>query len=192
MTLLKRSADIFGEELYVVLLADGRDVVSLFLKSIHLIFRQSSITEYHLHLLICIGPFISFCRDKNIQLICLIFVKVLLKIKINSIFTLSMLLTCVLFYFGRSTSSWAFFLRFIFKLPFFKDFRHGNGLSVKAIMLLSAKLPLAIGLKCFWFLIALLLYPKSTMLGLSFLDPKHLYLRKQFSRGSWQKRSDSI
>ena len=42
---------------------------------------------------------------------------------------------------------------------------------VKAIMPLSATLPLAIGLKCFWFLIELLLYPKSTILELSFLDP---------------------
>ena len=58
-------------------------------------------------------------------------------------------------------------------------------------MQLSATLPLAIGLKCFWFLIALFLYPKSTILGLSFLDPKDLCLPNQFLRGSWQKRSDS-
>ena len=43
---------------------------------------------------------------------------------------------------------------------------------------LSATLPLAIGLKCFWFLIALLLYPKSTMLGLSFLHPEDLCITK--------------
>ena len=105
MTLVKRSAEIFGKELYVVLLADGRDVVSLVLKFIHLIFRQSSITEYHLHLLICIGPFRSFGRDKNIQLICLIFVKVLLKIKRNSIDTLSKPVANLCFViFGRSSS----------------------------------------------------------------------------------------
>ena len=52
----------------------------------------------------------------------------------------------------------------------FLGFPHGSGSSVKAT------LPLAIGLKCFWFLIALLLYPKSTILGLSFLDPKDLCL----------------
>ena len=63
-------------------------------------------------------------------------------------------------------------------------FHHRNGLPVKAIMSLSATLPLAIGLKFFWFLIALLLYPKSTILGLSFLDPKDLCLPNQFSRGS--------
>ena len=40
----------------------------------------------------------------------------------------------------------------------FQGFQHGNGSSVKAIMPLSATLPVAIGLKCFWFLIALLLY----------------------------------
>ena len=51
----------------------------------------------------------------------------------------------------------------------FLGFQHGSGLSVQAIMRL---LPLAIGLECFWFLIALLLYLKSTILGLSFLDLK--------------------
>ena len=43
----------------------------------------------------------------------------------------------------------------------------------------------------FWFLIALLLYPKSTILRLSFLDPKDLCLPNQFLRGSWQERSVS-
>ena len=66
----------------------------------------------------------------------------------------------------------------------FLGFRHGSGSSVKAIIPLSATLPLAIGLKCFWFLIALLLYPKSTILGLSFLNPKDLCLPNQFPRGS--------
>ena len=66
----------------------------------------------------------------------------------------------------------------------FLGFQRGSGSSVKAIMPLSATLPLAIGLKCCWFLIALLLYPKSTILGLSILDPKDLYLPNQFSRGS--------
>ena len=66
----------------------------------------------------------------------------------------------------------------------FLGFRHGSGSSVKTIMPLSAILPLAIGLKCFWFLIVLLLYPKSTILGLSFLDPKDLCLPNQFLRGS--------
>ena len=43
--LVKRRAEIFGKELYVVLLVDGRDFVYLVLKFIHLIFRQSSINE---------------------------------------------------------------------------------------------------------------------------------------------------
>ena len=43
----------------------------------------------------------------------------------------------------------------------------------------------------FWFLIALLLYPKSTILELFFLDPKDLCLPSHFSRRSWQKRSAS-
>ena len=63
-------------------------------------------------------------------------------------------------------------------------FQHGSGSSVKTIMALSAILPVAIGLKWFRFLIALLLYPKSTILGLSFLDPKDLCLPNQFLRGS--------
>ena len=49
----------------------------------------------------------------------------------------------------------------------FLGFQRGSDSSDKVIMRL---LPLAIGLKCFWFLIALLLYLKSTILGLSFLD----------------------
>ena len=40
---------------------------------------------------------------------------------------------------------------------FFLGFRHGSGSSVKTIMPPSATLPLEIGLKCFWFLIALLI-----------------------------------
>ena len=47
----------------------------------------------------------------------------------------------------------------------FLGFQHRSGSSVKTIMLLSA-----IGLKCFWYLIALLSYLKSTILGLSFLS----------------------
>ena len=53
-------------------------------------------------------------------------------------------------------------------------------------MPLLATLPLAIGLKFFWFLIALLLYPKSTILGLSFLNPKDLCLPNQFSKTFYQ------
>ena len=62
----------------------------------------------------------------------------------------------------------------------FLGFQHGSGSSVKAIMPLSAALPLVIGLKYFCFLITLLLYPKSTILGLSFLDPKDLCLPTSF------------
>ena len=65
----------------------------------------------------------------------------------------------------------------------FLRFQHWSGLSVQAIMRL---LPLAIGLKCSWFLIALLLYPKSAILGLSFLDPKGLCLPNQFSKALCQ------
>ena len=72
------------------------------------------------------------------------------------------------------------------KFHSFLGFQHGSGSSVKVIMRL---LPLAIGLKCFWFLIALLLYPKSTILGVSFLDPKYLCLPNHFSSRSWQKCS---
>ena len=66
----------------------------------------------------------------------------------------------------------------------FLDFQHGSGSSVKEIIPQSASLPLAIGLKFFCSLRALLLYPKSTILELSFLDLKDLCLPKQFSRGS--------
>ena len=70
-------------------------------------------------------------------------------------------------------------------------FQHGSGMSVKAILPLSAILPFVINLKCFWFLIALLLYQKSTILGLSFFNPKDLCLSTSFQRGSWQKHSVS-
>ena len=62
----------------------------------------------------------------------------------------------------------------------FLGFERGSGSSVKGIMPLSATLPLAIGLKFFLFLIALWLYPKSAILGLSFLDPRDLCLPNQF------------
>ena len=42
-----------------------------------------------------------------------------------------------------------------------------------------------------WFLMTLLSYPKSAILGLSFLDPEDLCLPNQFSRGHLQKRSVS-
>ena len=48
------------KEIFVVLIADGRGFVYLVLSFIQLIFRQSSINEQHLPLLICIGPFMSF------------------------------------------------------------------------------------------------------------------------------------
>ena len=81
----------------------------------------------------------------------------------------------------------SFFIQYLhLNFHSFLGFQRGSGSSVKAIMRLSATLPLAIGLKCFWFLIALLLYPKSTILGLSFLDPKDLCLPNQFSKAFCQ------
>ena len=92
---------------------------------------------------------------------------------------LGKLLSCVLQYFGRSIAAVDefFFIQHL-HLNFlsFLGFQHGSDSSVNAIMLLSATLPLAVGLKCFWFLIALLLCPKSTILELSFLIPKDLCL----------------
>ena len=40
--------------------------------------------------------------------------------------------------------------------------------------------------ECFWFVIALLLYWKSAILGLSFIDPEDLYLSNQFSKAFCQ------
>ena len=57
----------------------------------------------------------------------------------------------------------------------FLGFQRGSGSSGKGIMPLSATLPLAIGLTFFWFLIVLLLYPKSAILGLSFLDRNAIF-----------------
>ena len=57
---------------------------------------------------------------------------------------------------GEAAVDEFFYSRFTFKLSFFLGFfQHGSGSSVKAIMPLSVTLPLAIGLKIFWFLIAL-------------------------------------
>ena len=64
----------------------------------------------------------------------------------------------------------------------FLGFQHESDLSVNAIMLLSAALPLANGLNFFGFLIALMLYRKSAILGLSLLDPKNLCFSNQFSK----------
>ena len=61
----------------------------------------------------------------------------------------------------------------------FLVFQHKSGSSVKTIMLLSATLPL------FWFVIALL-YQKSAIIGLSFLNPKDLCLPNQFSKTFYQ------
>ena len=84
-----------------------------------------------------------------------------------------------------------FYLRFGVKISFLLGFQHRSGSSVSAITSLSATLPLAIDLKIFWFIIALLLYPATAILGLSFLDPKDLCPPNQFSKGSWQKYSVS-
>ena len=82
--------------------------------------------------------------------------------------------------------------RFTFTFILFLGLQHGSASSLKAVMPLSATSPLAIGLKFLWFLIVLLLYPKSTILGLFFLDPKEICLPNQLSRGSWQKRCPYI
>ena len=151
-----------------------------------------------------------WCGYQNIQLICPISVKVYKvytykDMKRNSIDTLSKLLTSALLHFCRSNSWWVFL--FNFKLLFFLGFQNRIDSSVKAIMSLSATLPLAIVLKCFslllypiylailgytwlycytWLYWALLLYPKSTILGLSFPGQKDLCPLNQFSRAPWQ------
>ena len=73
----------------------------------------------------------------------------------------------------KHSSSWFFFQDLRLNFHSFLGFQHGSDSSVKWIMQLSLTLPLAISLKCFWFLIALLFYPKS-ILRLSFLVPKDL------------------
>ena len=56
----------------------------------------------------------------------------------------------------------SFFIQYLhLKFHSFIGFQHGSDSSVKVIMRL---LPLAIGLKCFWYLIALLLHLKSAIL----------------------------
>ena len=82
---------------------------------------------------------------------------------------------------GEAAADELFIQGFHLNFHSFLGFQHGSGFSVKAIMLL---LPLVIGLRCFWFAIALLLYLKSTILGTSFLDLKDLCLPNQFSRAS--------
>ena len=48
----------------MVLIDDGRDLVYLVLKFIQLIFRQSSINELNLSLLICMVLFMSFNNEE--------------------------------------------------------------------------------------------------------------------------------
>ena len=69
----------------------------------------------------------------------------------------------------------------------FLGFQHGSDSSVNAIMRLSATLPLAIGLKCFWFLIALLCYTQSQ----PYLDYLSSILKIFAYQTSFQKRSVS-
>ena len=69
----------------------------------------------------------------------------------------------------REKQQLRFFIKYLhIKFHSFLGFQHGNGSSVKAIKL------------------AILV-----ILGLSFLNPKHLCLPNQLSRGYWQKRSVS-
>ena len=82
---------------------------------------------------------------------------------------------------GEAAVDEFFYSRFTFNLSFCFSFSTWKWLvSNKGIILLSAALPLAIGLICFWFVIALLLYRESVILGLSFLDPKDLCLPNSF------------
>ena len=99
--------------------------------------------------------------------------------KKNAIDTISRLLTCV-FYISEEAAVDEFFIQNLeLNVHSFLDFcQHGSGSSVKIIMPLPATLSLAIGLKKNWFLIALLLYPKSAILGVSFLNPRDLCLPK--------------
>ena len=85
---------------------------------------------------------------------------------------------------GEAAVNEFFYSRLHLNFHSFLGFQRGSGSSVKGIMPLSATSPSAIVLKCFWFLIALLLYPKSMILELSFLYPKDLCLPNQFSKGS--------
>ena len=71
----------------------------------------------------------------------------------------------------------SFFIQYLhLNFHSFLGFHYGSGSLDKAIMPLSTALPLAIGLNFFWFLIELLLYPKSAILGLS-LPAKLLFER---------------
>ena len=85
---------------------------------------------------------------------------------------------------GEAAVDEFFNLRFAIKISFFLGIQHRSRSSVTGITSLSATLPLVIGLKIFWFIKALLLYPTTAILGLSFLDPKDLCLPNRFSRGS--------
>ena len=79
---------------------------------------------------------------------------------------------------GEAAVDEFFYSGFTFKLSFFfLGFQHASGTLVKVIMRL---LPLVIGLKCFWFLLALLLYLRSTILKLSFLYLKTFAYQTSF------------
>ena len=65
---------------------------------------------------------------KNIQLICLIYVKLLIKIKRNSMDTLSKLLTFFCYILGEAAVDELFYSRFTFKLSFFLRFSTWKGL----------------------------------------------------------------
>ena len=65
--------------------------------------------------------------------------------------------------FGEAAVDGVFYSRFTFELPFFFRFPTWKWLVSYGSHDTWATLPFAVGSKCFWFLIALLLYPKSTI-----------------------------
>ena len=86
-----------------------------------------------------------------------------------------------IFWEKHSSSWWVFFIQDLhLNFHSFLGFQHGSGWSVKAIMLLSAALPLASGLN---FLVCnTYYYIERAILGLFFIDPKDLCLPNYFSK----------
>ena len=93
-----------------------------------------------------------------------------------------------MFYFnlGQAAVDELFYSRFTFNLSFFFRFSTWKWLLSLGNHATISSITISNWVEFFWFAIALLLYRKSAILGLSFLDPKNLSLPNKFSKAFCQ------
>ena len=87
---------------------------------------------------------------------------------------------------GEAAVDELFYSRFTFNLSFFFRFSTWKWLLSLGNHAIISSITICDWVEIFWFVIALLLYRKSAILGLSFLNPKNLSLPNQFSKAICQ------